>query len=125
MLLFYLRCHLHYTTFFFKIGEGFTSGFWIMTGYTLFLYIDQKLTSQVHEIVGRINGRFGSLTTVPIHHLVRCWYDDNLTYHHMYILFFLMDDDGVLGNFYEERKKIKYISRILDIVCVLDNETFS
>jgi trehalose-6-phosphate synthase len=27
MLLFYLRCHLHYTTFFFKIGEGFTSGF--------------------------------------------------------------------------------------------------
>ncbi|KAK6934129.1 Trehalose-phosphatase [Dillenia turbinata] len=29
----------------------------------------QKLTSQVHEIVGRINGRFGSLTTVPIHHL--------------------------------------------------------
>ncbi|KAG8385372.1 hypothetical protein BUALT_Bualt03G0036200 [Buddleja alternifolia] len=31
----------------------------------------QKLSSQVHEIVGRINGRFGSLTTVPIHHLVR------------------------------------------------------
>jgi len=38
---------------------------------------DQKLTSQVHEIVGRINGRFGSLTSVPINHLVRyCyWYD--------------------------------------------------
>ncbi|KAJ0018496.1 hypothetical protein Pint_10156 [Pistacia integerrima] len=31
----------------------------------------QRLTSQVHEIVGRINGRFGSLTTVPIHHLDR------------------------------------------------------
>ncbi|XP_019166775.1 PREDICTED: alpha,alpha-trehalose-phosphate synthase [UDP-forming] 1-like [Ipomoea nil] len=31
----------------------------------------QKLTCQVHEIVGRINGRFGSLTTVPIHHLDR------------------------------------------------------
>ena len=31
---------------------------------------DQQLTSQVHEIVGRINGRFGTLTTVPIHHLV-------------------------------------------------------
>lgn len=31
---------------------------------------DQKLTSQVHEIVGRINGRFGTLTAVPIHHLV-------------------------------------------------------
>ncbi|KAG2328805.1 hypothetical protein Bca52824_011533 [Brassica carinata] len=32
---------------------------------------DQKLTSQVHEIVGRINGRFGTLTQVPIHHLDR------------------------------------------------------
>ncbi|XP_057540314.1 alpha,alpha-trehalose-phosphate synthase [UDP-forming] 1-like [Amaranthus tricolor] len=31
----------------------------------------QKLTSQVHEIVGRINGRFGTLTRVPIHHLDR------------------------------------------------------
>ncbi|KAL2326848.1 hypothetical protein Fmac_020275 [Flemingia macrophylla] len=31
----------------------------------------QKLTSQVHEIVGRINGRFGELNTVPIHHLDR------------------------------------------------------
>jgi len=31
---------------------------------------DQKLASQVHEIVGRINGRFGTLTAVPIHHLV-------------------------------------------------------
>ncbi|PWA59641.1 alpha,alpha-trehalose-phosphate synthase [Artemisia annua] len=30
----------------------------------------QKLTSHVHEIVGRINGRFGTLTVVPIHHLV-------------------------------------------------------
>ncbi|KAL6554354.1 threalose-6-phosphate phosphatase [Orobanche minor] len=31
----------------------------------------QKLSSQVHEIVGRINGRFGTLTAVPIHHLDR------------------------------------------------------
>ncbi|CAO2833279.1 unnamed protein product [Amaranthus hypochondriacus] len=31
----------------------------------------KKLTSQVHEIVGRINGRFGTLTRVPIHHLDR------------------------------------------------------
>ncbi|GKB76653.1 alpha,alpha-trehalose-phosphate synthase [UDP-forming] 1-like protein [Tanacetum coccineum] len=31
----------------------------------------QKLTCQVHEIVGRINGKFGTLTTVPIHHLDR------------------------------------------------------
>ena len=30
---------------------------------------DQKLTSQVHEIVGRINGRFRTLSAVPIHHL--------------------------------------------------------
>ena len=29
----------------------------------------QKLTSQVHEIVGRINGRFGTLGSVPIQHL--------------------------------------------------------
>lgn len=29
----------------------------------------QKLTNQVHEIVGRINGRFETLTAVPIHHL--------------------------------------------------------
>jgi len=36
-----------------------------------YIFSDQKLTSQVHEIVGRINGRFGTLTTVPIHHLVR------------------------------------------------------
>lgn len=31
---------------------------------------DQKLKGHVHEIVGRINGRFGTLTSVPIHHLV-------------------------------------------------------
>ncbi|KAI5670720.1 hypothetical protein M9H77_11084 [Catharanthus roseus] len=31
----------------------------------------QRLTCQVHEIVGRINGRFGTLTAVPIHHLDR------------------------------------------------------
>ncbi|PIA52604.1 hypothetical protein AQUCO_01000468v1 [Aquilegia coerulea] len=29
----------------------------------------KKLRSQVHETVGRINGRFGTLATVPIHHL--------------------------------------------------------
>ncbi|TQD82548.1 hypothetical protein C1H46_031893 [Malus baccata] len=32
---------------------------------------DQKLTSQVHEIVGRINGRFGTLTAVAMRHLDR------------------------------------------------------
>ncbi|KAF4384245.1 hypothetical protein F8388_010542 [Cannabis sativa] len=30
---------------------------------------NQKLTRQVHEIVGHINGRFETLTAVPIHHL--------------------------------------------------------
>lgn len=30
---------------------------------------DQRLTSHVHEIVGRINGRYGSVTYTPIHHL--------------------------------------------------------
>ncbi|KAM1057769.1 hypothetical protein ACFX2J_030747 [Malus domestica] len=29
----------------------------------------QKLTSQAHEIVGRINGRFGTLTAVAMRHL--------------------------------------------------------
>eukprot|EP00192_Tetraselmis_astigmatica_P000069 CAMPEP_0117651800 /NCGR_PEP_ID=MMETSP0804-20121206/2286_1 /TAXON_ID=1074897 /ORGANISM="Tetraselmis astigmatica, Strain CCMP880" /LENGTH=1177 /DNA_ID=CAMNT_0005457803 /DNA_START=269 /DNA_END=3802 /DNA_ORIENTATION=- len=31
----------------------------------------QKLRSMVHEIVGRINGKYGTLTHVPIHHLDR------------------------------------------------------
>jgi len=31
----------------------------------------QRLRSLVHEIVGRINGRYGTLTHVPIHHLDR------------------------------------------------------
>lgn len=31
----------------------------------------QRLAAQVHEIVGRINGRFGSLSSLPIHHLDR------------------------------------------------------
>lgn len=31
----------------------------------------KRLTNQVHEIVGRINGRFGTLASVPIHHLDR------------------------------------------------------
>ena len=31
----------------------------------------QRLRSMVHEIVGRINGAFGTLTYVPIHHLDR------------------------------------------------------
>jgi trehalose 6-phosphate synthase/phosphatase len=29
----------------------------------------QKLRSMVHEIVGRINGMYGTLTYVPIYHL--------------------------------------------------------
>ncbi|KAL0306620.1 UNVERIFIED_CONTAM: Alpha,alpha-trehalose-phosphate synthase [UDP-forming] 1 [Sesamum radiatum] len=46
----------------------------------------QKLTSQVHEIVGRINGRFGTLTAVPIHHL-----DRSLDFHGLCALYAITD----------------------------------
>ncbi|KAJ4977088.1 hypothetical protein NE237_002194 [Protea cynaroides] len=46
----------------------------------------QKLTSQVHEIVGRINGRFGTLTAVPIHHL-----DRSLDFHQLCALYAVTD----------------------------------
>jgi len=38
----------------------------------------KRLANQVHEIVGRINGRFGSLASVPIHHLDRSLAFDEL-----------------------------------------------
>ncbi|CAH9107546.1 unnamed protein product [Cuscuta europaea] len=46
----------------------------------------QKLASQVHEIVGRINGRFGSLSSVPIHHL-----DRSLEFHALCALYAISD----------------------------------
>ncbi|KAK1420382.1 hypothetical protein QVD17_21928 [Tagetes erecta] len=46
----------------------------------------QKLTCQVHEIVGRINGRFGTLTSVPIHHL-----DRSLDFHALCALYAMTD----------------------------------
>lgn len=46
----------------------------------------QRLTSQVHEIVGRINGHFGTLTTVPIHHL-----DRSLAFHELCALYAITD----------------------------------
>ncbi|XWS15895.1 hypothetical protein CRYUN_Cryun34aG0041800 [Craigia yunnanensis] len=46
----------------------------------------QKLTSQVHEIVGRINGRFGTLTAVPKHHL-----DRSLDFHALCALYAVTD----------------------------------
>nr|QTM07291.1 TPS3 [Paeonia ostii] len=46
----------------------------------------QKLTSQVHEIVGRINGKFGTLTAVPIHHL-----DRSLDFHALCALYAVTD----------------------------------
>ncbi|CAN6443575.1 unnamed protein product [Victoria cruziana] len=46
----------------------------------------QRLTSQVHEIVGRINGRFGTLTAVPIHHL-----DRSLDFHALCALYAITD----------------------------------
>ncbi|XP_024375261.1 alpha,alpha-trehalose-phosphate synthase [UDP-forming] 1 [Physcomitrium patens] len=42
----------------------------------------QRLTSQVHEIVGRINGRFGTVTFVPINHL-----DRSLAFHELCALY--------------------------------------
>jgi trehalose-6-phosphate synthase len=46
------------------------------------MHADQRLTSQVHEIVGRINGRFGTLTFMPIHHL-----DRSLAFHQLCALY--------------------------------------
>ncbi|XP_073300678.1 alpha,alpha-trehalose-phosphate synthase [UDP-forming] 1-like [Primulina huaijiensis] len=46
----------------------------------------QKLSAQVHEIVGRINGRFGTLTAVPIHHL-----DRSLDFHALCALYAVTD----------------------------------
>ncbi|XP_016471883.2 alpha,alpha-trehalose-phosphate synthase [UDP-forming] 1 isoform X1 [Nicotiana tabacum] len=46
----------------------------------------QKLTCQVHEIVGRINGRFGTLTAVPIHHL-----DRSLDFHALCAIYAVTD----------------------------------
>ena len=46
----------------------------------------QKLTSVVHEMVGRINGRFGSLTQNPIHFL-----DCSLDFHNLCALYAVTD----------------------------------
>ncbi|GLT80169.1 hypothetical protein SLA2020_516230 [Shorea laevis] len=46
----------------------------------------QKLTSQVHEIVGRINGKYGTFTAVPIHHL-----DRSLDFHELCALYAVTD----------------------------------
>lgn len=46
----------------------------------------QQLRSLVHEIVGRINGKFGTLTHVPIHHL-----DRSLEFHELVALYAVTD----------------------------------
>ncbi|GLT52549.1 hypothetical protein SLA2020_258830 [Shorea laevis] len=46
----------------------------------------QKLTSQVHEIVGRINGKYGTITAVPIHHL-----DRSVDFHELCALYAVTD----------------------------------
>ncbi|KIZ00019.1 alpha,alpha-trehalose-phosphate synthase (UDP-forming), partial [Monoraphidium neglectum] len=46
----------------------------------------QRLRSMVHEIVGRINGAFGTLTYVPIHHL-----DRQLSFHELCALYAVTD----------------------------------
>ena len=54
----------------------------------------QKLRSMVHEIVGRINGAFGTLTYVPIHHL-----DRQLNFHELCALYAVTGGWG-LGGFW-------------------------
>jgi trehalose-6-phosphate synthase len=51
----------------------------------------QKLRSMVHEIVGRINGAFGTLTYVPIHHL-----DRQLSFHELCALYAVTGERCVL-----------------------------
>eukprot|EP00240_Pyramimonas_obovata_P000164 CAMPEP_0118931200 /NCGR_PEP_ID=MMETSP1169-20130426/7621_1 /TAXON_ID=36882 /ORGANISM="Pyramimonas obovata, Strain CCMP722" /LENGTH=1226 /DNA_ID=CAMNT_0006873671 /DNA_START=433 /DNA_END=4113 /DNA_ORIENTATION=- len=46
----------------------------------------QRLASLVHEMVGRINGRFGTLGSMPIHHL-----DRSLSFHELCALYALTD----------------------------------
>lgn len=46
----------------------------------------QQLRSMVHEIVGRINGHYGSLTHVPIHHL-----DRHMSFHELCALYAVTD----------------------------------
>lgn len=46
----------------------------------------QRLRSMVHEIVGRINGHYGTLTHVPIHHL-----DRQLAFHELCALYAVTD----------------------------------
>jgi len=46
----------------------------------------QKLRSMVHEIVGRINGKYGTLTHVPIYHL-----DRQLSFHELVALYAITD----------------------------------
>lgn len=52
----------------------------------------QKLRSMVHEIVGRINGAFGTLTYVPIHHL-----DRQLSFHELCALYAITGVGGLGG----------------------------
>lgn len=46
----------------------------------------QRLARQTHEIVGRINGRFGSLSDVPVHYL-----DQSIPFEKMCALYYLAD----------------------------------
>ena len=46
----------------------------------------QRLRSMVHEVVGRINGQYGTLTHVPIYHL-----DRQLSFHELVALYAITD----------------------------------
>ena len=46
----------------------------------------QRLRSMVHQVVGRINGAYGTLTHLPIHHL-----DKQLPFHELCALYAVTD----------------------------------
>ncbi|KAM0068886.1 putative alpha,alpha-trehalose-phosphate synthase (UDP-forming) [Helianthus debilis subsp. tardiflorus] len=60
----------------------------------------KKLARRVHEIVGRINGRFGTLTSMPVHFLV-CLFDPSSFFHVFFVkwLTFLCIFAGSIADF--------------------------
>lgn len=62
----------------------------------------QKLRSQVHEIVARINGKYGTLTAVPIHHLVCLQLIKFNSLRYKMLVKMISSDDGLLdGDYYD------------------------
>ena len=49
------------------------------------VFADKKLKRQVHEIAGRINARFGSLSAVPVHYLVGLHFSLVYAFKHIFL----------------------------------------